>query len=96
MQNMVSKLLLIFVIVGLCSLALVLKPLRLGSDLRGGTSLIYSVRIDPDADAQQVLNQTIEVLMDRVNPTGVLDIFMQPLGLDRIEIVMPLPGDEIK
>lgn len=96
MQNMVSKLLLIFVIVGLCSLALVLKPLRLGSDLRGGTSLIYSVRIDPDADSRQVLAQTIEVLMDRVNPTGVLDIFMQPLGLDRIEIVMPLPGDEVK
>ena len=96
MQNIVFKLLLIAAIVGLCGSALMLKPLRLGSDLRGGTSLIYSVRIDPKADAQQVLAQTIEVLMDRVNPKGVLDISMQPLGLDRIEIVMPLPDEKVK
>ena len=31
------------------------------------------------ADRQAVLSQTIEVLKDRVNPTGVLDIQMTPL-----------------
>jgi SecD/SecF fusion protein len=42
------------------------------------------------------LSQTIEVLKERVNPDGVLDIQMTPLGTDRIEVVMPLPNAEIK
>jgi len=36
------------------------------------------------------------VLKERVNPKGVLDISMQPLGFDRIEIVMPLPSKKVR
>ncbi|MHC4947815.1 MAG: protein translocase subunit SecD [Planctomycetota bacterium] len=97
MQNIVWKILLIIVVLGLCLYALnpPSEKVRLGKDLRGGVSLVYSLRIPEGAPAQEVVTQTIEVLKDRVNPTGVFDISFQPLGLDRIEIVMPLPNQEV-
>ena len=67
-----------------------------GRDLSGGVSLVYSVRMPEGANRREVLDQTIDVLKDRVNPQGVLDISMVPLGTDRIEVVMPLPNDEVK
>ncbi len=70
--------------------------LRLGKDLRGGVSLTYSVKLPPDADSAQVVKQVIEVLKQRVNPTGVLDISFAPQGRDRIEVVMPLPSPEVQ
>jgi len=72
------------------------ERIRLGKDLRGGTSLVYAVDIPQGADADAVLTQVITVLKDRVNPQGVLDISMRPLGNDRIEIVMPLPSPEVQ
>jgi hypothetical protein len=39
---------------------------------------------------------TIKHVMSGVNPQGVLDISMQPQGTDRIEVVMPLPSDEVR
>lgn len=99
MQNLVWKIVLILFILALCiwSVYPPEQKIRLGKDLRGGTSLIYLVNIPDDAgDRQAILAQTIEVLKDRVNPTGVLDISMAPLGADRIEIVMPLPNEQVK
>jgi len=72
------------------------KTLRLGKDLRGGVSLVYAVKMPPSARPEQVLKQVIDVLKQRVNPTGVLDISFVPQGRDRIEVVMPLPGDEVR
>ncbi|MCI0366206.1 MAG: protein translocase subunit SecD [Phycisphaerales bacterium] len=98
MKNIVWKIVLILAIVAVC--IFVLYPpqtkVRLGKDLKGGTSLVYLVNIpDGAGDRQRILAQTIEVLKERVNPTGVLDISMQPLGADRIEIVMPLPSKDV-
>ena len=70
--------------------------LRLGKDLRGGVSLSYAVKMPRDAKSEQVLKQVIEVLKQRVNPTGVLDISFAPQGRDRIEVVMPLPSPEVQ
>ncbi len=70
--------------------------LRLGKDLRGGVSLSYGVKIPKGANSEQVLKQVIEVLKQRVNPTGVLDISFAPQGRDRIEVVMPLPSPEVQ
>lgn len=70
--------------------------LRLGKDLRGGVSLVYSVQIGPDEDARAVLANTIDVLKQRVDPDGILEISMVPQGRDRIEITMPLPNDKVK
>ena len=99
MQNLVWKFVLIFAILGLCVYAMYppKQKIRLGKDLQGGYSLVYLVDMPPDLpNKAEVLSQTIEVLKDRVNPQGVLDISMQPMGLDRIEIVSPLPSDEVK
>ena len=70
--------------------------LRLGKDLRGGVSLTYAVKLPADVPSEQVLKQVIEVLKQRVNPTGVLDISFAPQGRDRIEVVMPLPSPEVQ
>ena len=98
MQNLLWKIILIVLILLGCALAInpPSKKIRLGRDLSGGVSLIYSVRMDEDASREAVLLQTIEVLKERVNPEGVLDIQMTPLGTNRIEVVMPLPSKEVK
>jgi len=72
------------------------EKLRLGKDLRGGTTLVYSVEIDPGENAQEVLDKVIEVLKDRVDPDGIFDITMVAQGQDRIEITMPLPSEKVK
>ena len=95
MQNIVWKIIFIALLLVGCIFAITPpeQKIRLGRDLSGGVSLVYSVRMDESVgDRQAVLSQTIEVLKDRVNPTGVLDIQMTPLGTDRIEVVMPLPN----
>ncbi|MCA9296715.1 MAG: protein translocase subunit SecD, partial [Phycisphaerales bacterium] len=99
MQNIGIKIALIVFIIGLClwSMFPLKERIRLGKDLRGGVSLIYTVDIAANADnPQEILAQTITVLKERINPTGVLDISMEPIGRNRIEIVMPLPNDEVK
>ena len=97
MQNIVWKLLLIGAVLAVCLASIVVKDLRLGKDLQGGVSLIYHVSLDPnEPKPQQVLSRTISILKDRVNPKGVYDISMQPLGRDRIEVVMPLPNELVR
>ena len=98
MQNLLWKIILIVLILTGCILAVTPpgKKIRLGRDLSGGVSLIYSVRMEEGVDRKAVLIQTIEVLKDRVNPDGVFDIQMTPLGTDRIEVVMPLPSSHVK
>jgi SecD/SecF fusion protein len=99
MRNMAWKLIFIFALIALCiwSVNPPSERIRLGKDLRGGVSLIYKVNFEEDesADRAAIVTQMISVLQERVNPTGVLDISMQPLGNDRIEIVMPLPTEEV-
>ena len=98
MKNIAWKVGLILFIVALCLYA-VIPPstkIRLGKDLQGGTSMIYLVKMPENTDNRQaVLGQTIQVLKERVDPRGILDISMQPLGADRIEIVMPLPNEQV-
>ncbi len=71
------------------------KNLRLGKDLRGGVTLLYSVKIDKQESASRVLDQVIQVLKDRIDPQGLLEIQMIAQGQDRIEITMPLPGPHV-
>lgn len=96
MKNAWLKLALVATLCAFCAWELSQKGIRLGKDLQGGVSLVYSVSI-PDAQRpEEVLGQVIEVLKERVNPQGVLDIAMQPQGRDRIEVVMPLPSAEVR
>ncbi len=70
------------------------EKLRLGKDLAGGVSLIYGVDVPPGDTG--VLPKVIEVVKDRLDPQGVLEITIVPQGNDRIEITMPLPTSEVK
>ena len=75
------------------------QKVKLGRDLRGGVSLVYAVNMPEGADGAtkgEILKQTIKTLKNRVNPQGVLDLTMTPQGEDRIEVVMPLPGKEVR
>ncbi len=99
MRNLIWKILLIAGLLGLFVWSIYPpgQRIRLGKDLRGGVSLIYAVHMPQGApDPQAILTQVITVLQERVNPKGVLDISMQPLGQDRIEIVMPVPNEEVR
>jgi SecD/SecF fusion protein len=83
----------------LLAIAAIVPPeekLRLGKDLRGGTTLIYAVDIPAGADARETLAQTITILKKRVDPSGLLEIQMVAQGRDRIEVTMPLPSEKVK
>ena len=97
MQNMLGKLILIFVVLALCLAAIFGKQLQLGKDLRGGVSFVYKVDVADDAqNPKEILTQTITVLKDRVNPQGIYDISMEPNGRDRIVISMPLADAKVQ
>jgi SecD/SecF fusion protein len=69
-----------------------LKP---GLDLAGGTTLIYEVELPDDAhNPKQVLDDTIAVLRDRVDPQGVRNLIWRVQGASRVEIQMPLAPQE--
>lgn len=72
------------------------EKLRRGKDLAGGVTLVYTVEVEPGSDAGSEINNTIEVLKRRVNPTGALDISMVAQGENRIEVSMPLPSDRVR
>lgn len=72
------------------------KKLRLGKDLRGGASLVYAIQVAPGENPDEIIPQTIEILKERVDPDGVLEVSMMQQGRDRIEISMPLPSERVK
>src|SRR5262245_24335261 len=87
------------------SLAFLLIPeqaFRLGLDLQGGTRLLYRLDVDK---AQVVhaptvgrnrggtntddLSSVVQIIRNRVDPTGVLDASIRQEGSDRIVIELP-------
>ncbi len=72
------------------------QQLKFGKDLAGGVSLVYSLQLSDSDDAAVVMAKVIEALKNRVDPNGVLEISIQPMGRDRIDISMPLPRQEVK
>lgn len=98
MRNLVTRIVLILAFLAFCVWHIVppSERLRLGKDLRGGVSMVYTVRTPEGADRGATIAQVVEVLKDRVNPRGVLDITIAPQGGDRIEVVMPLPSAEVR
>ena len=98
MRNLISRSLLVLAVILFCGLAMYPPEdkLRRGKDLAGGVSLVYPVEVDPTKSATAELGKTIEVLKQRVNPTGTLDISMVAQGDNRIEISMPLPSDRVR
>lgn len=97
MHHLGRNIALIAVVLLLClwSIFPVEKKLRLGKDLAGGVSLIYTVEVDPK-DPPDVIDRTIEVLKDRLDPRGLYELSMNQVGRDRIEISFPLPNERVK
>jgi SecD/SecF fusion protein len=71
------------------------KKLRRGKDLAGGASLVYQVYTRP-GEGSDTLGKVIEVIKDRIDPRGVMEISVVAQGSDRIEITMPLPNKRVK
>ena len=99
-ENIGRKLTLIAVLLT-TALTLVLlpdKPLRMGLDLQGGTRLVYSLdfsaaiaegRISPDENEQELMQQTMRIIRNRIDPNGVLEPIIRQEGDN---IVIELPG----
>lgn len=96
--RILPRLILAVVVIAFCAWQVIPweTSIRLGKDLRGGVSMVYAVDMPEGGDRQRILAQVIDSLKRRVNPQGVLDISLQPQGLDRIEVVMPLPSSEVR
>jgi protein-export membrane protein SecD len=73
---------------------------RLGLDLRGGTRLVYGFDFEEalargqitDAEYQakgELLQATRDILQDRVDPQGVMELSLRPEGDNRIVIELP-------
>ena len=72
------------------------KRLRLGTDLQGGTTLIYEVDVPSGADTKETIEQTIEVLKNRVDPNGVMNLVWRRLAGNRFEVQMPAAPKNVK
>lgn len=78
----------------LCSLFL--KP-GFGMDLRGGNQLIYEVPDDvlqklvktERTSVEAVMNHTVGIVRDRIDPTGVLDVLVSRRGQNGVLIELP-------
>jgi len=98
MQHLIRNILIAVVVLTLCGVAIFppSENLRRGRDLAGGVSLVYSVDVAPGENAGEVIDNTIAVLKDRVDPNGLYEINFVRQGFDRIEVTMPLPTDRVR
>jgi len=89
--SLVWRSLLILLVLAAAVAAVVLEPVRLGLDLRGGTQVVLEAR--PVADRpldDDTMDRTLEVLRRRVDALGVAEPTLQRSGDARI--IVELPG----
>lgn len=96
MHNLQWRILIILVVLAICAWQLVSNGIRWGRDLAGGLSVIYQVKLEDTDDPEQVMPQVVDVLKNRLNPTGAIDLSVTRQGTDRIEISIPLPDERVK
>lgn len=63
--------------------------IKLGLDLKGGSELLYKVRVDESEDYPGITKEIIEVLKKRIDPQGVIEYRIQEQGSHRILIQVP-------
>ena len=63
--------------------------IKLGLDLKGGSELLYKVRVDEKEDHPGITKEIIEVLKKRIDPQGVIEYRIQEQGSHRILIQVP-------
>ncbi|MBI1375763.1 MAG: protein translocase subunit SecD [Phycisphaera sp.] len=72
------------------------QGLKKGPDLAGGSTLLYEVTIPQGSNTEEIMRQTIQVLQNRVDPNGVMNLTWRVEAGNRFEVLMPLAGDEVK
>lgn len=63
--------------------------IKLGLDLRGGSELIYKVRVPAGEDRPGITQDVIDVLKKRIDPRGIMEYRIQEQGFHRILIQVP-------
>ncbi|HRW78333.1 MAG TPA: hypothetical protein P5207_06645, partial [Candidatus Sabulitectum sp.] len=64
--------------------------IKLGLDLQGGMYLAYTVEPTPGLDADEALDQALEIIRNRIDEFGVSEPSITRQGSDRI--IVQLPG----
>lgn len=72
------------------------KKLRKGKDLAGGVSVVYQVDVKPGEQSKEIIDKVIQVVHERLDPKGLLEISIVAEGNNRINFTMPLPSPEAK
>ena len=90
-RSLVWRSLLILLVLAAAVAAVVVEPVRLGLDLRGGTQVVLEARpVGDRALDDDTLDRTLEVLRRRVDALGVAEPTLQRSGDARI--IVELPG----
>lgn len=98
-ENARRQIILIALLVSGAILLLAFGETNLGLDLRGGTQLVYEVDFEAaqksgdiaaDADPARVLQETVDIVYKRLDPTGVLDASVARRGSNGF--IVELPG----
>ncbi|MBM4043672.1 MAG: hypothetical protein FJ279_01020, partial [Planctomycetes bacterium] len=63
--------------------------IKLGLDLRGGSELLYRVRVESKDDRAGITAEVIQILEKRIDPQGVMEYRIQEHGQKRILIQVP-------
>ena len=91
-ENVQRKLILIGSLLGISVLLLVFNDFRLGLDLQGGTRyqfLLDMEDVGAEEDPAQLQAEVLRIVRERVDPEGVKEPIIRPMGLNRIVIEVP-------
>ncbi len=99
-NSLLWRFVVIFSVMALAIVCVELFPLRPGIDLAGGTSLLYELDMEKAAASrsspQELAQQVIAVLKQRVDPGGQMNLIWRVVGGKRIQVQMPLPSKETR
>lgn len=93
-KTLIRKTLLIVAIALVAAFVLLRRPLRLGLDLRGGTSLILRVNVEKTSNdrIREVVDQTRKIFENRINAYGLSETSIQLYGSEGNELLVQVPG----
>ncbi len=101
-KNLIGRVVLIAMVVGCGVWAYLGKGLRLGQDLKGGTTLRFSLDIErarregklaPGDSDTEVVEQTLRVIGERIDRFGVAELNLIAVGEDKFELSLPSERD---
>lgn len=72
----------------------VMGTIKLGIDLKGGAILVYEVDHSQLGNNDIRMDELLMAITKRVNPGGLKEVVVRPLGADQIEIILPEADEE--